>query len=59
VDERPVVPVATLIEGDAGRARCLLVEDGQRAARRVVVEIETLLGAQAYLRGRRCRAGRA
>ena len=50
VGERPVVPVATLIEGDAGRASVFLVEDGQKAARRVVVEIETLLGAQAYLR---------
>ncbi len=50
VAERPVVPAATLIEGDGGRASLFLVEAGQPAARRVVVEIETLLGAQAYLR---------
>jgi RND family efflux transporter MFP subunit len=50
VAERPVVPAATLIEGDAGRASLFLIDDGQQAARRVVVEIETLLGARAYLR---------
>jgi hypothetical protein len=50
VAERPVVPASTLIEGDEDRASLFLVDEGRQAARRVVVEIETLLGARAYLR---------
>ena len=50
VAERPVVPASTLIEGDEDRASLFLVDEGRQAARRVVVEVETLLGARAYLR---------
>ncbi len=50
VSERPMVPAATLIEGDGGRASIFLVETGGAVARRVTVEIETLLGEHVYLR---------
>lgn len=50
VPERPIVPVEALIEGDGGSASLFVLEPGATTARRVVVEVEALLGAQAYLR---------
>jgi multidrug efflux system membrane fusion protein len=50
VPERPVVPLGALIEGDGASASLFVLEPGATTARRVVVEVEALLGAQAYLR---------
>ena len=50
VAPRPVVPVASLIEGEAGAANLFVVAEGEAAAKRVPVEIEALLGSEAYLR---------
>jgi RND family efflux transporter MFP subunit len=50
VPERPVVPASSLVEGDGAAASLYIVEAGAATATRVAVEIEALLGAQAYLR---------
>jgi RND family efflux transporter MFP subunit len=50
VAERPVVPATALIEGERGRASLYLLEAGRTEVRRLDVEIEELIGVQAYLR---------
>jgi RND family efflux transporter MFP subunit len=50
VAERPMVPAVTLIEGDGGSASLFMLEPGATTVKRVMVEVEALLGTQAYLR---------
>jgi RND family efflux transporter MFP subunit len=50
VPERPVVPAGALVEGDAGGASLYLLAPGATTVKRLVVEVEALVGPQAYLR---------
>jgi membrane fusion protein, multidrug efflux system len=50
VTPRPVVPIVALIEGQSQSASLYLVDEGSATARRVPVEIEALVSAEAYVR---------
>lgn len=50
VAPRPVLPASVLIEGQRNTASIFIVDSGGDVARRLVVEVETIDGADAYLR---------
>ncbi|MBL9206810.1 MAG: efflux RND transporter periplasmic adaptor subunit [Opitutaceae bacterium] len=50
VPSRPVVPASCLVEATGANAHLYIVDAGATTARRLPVEVEALVGTQAYLR---------